>query len=144
MPIHLVKLCVGIESFEDLQARIQKYMKPKDTGREQSYTTHTTRMVPKKSEELIATGSLYWVIKGVISARQKIIDIRTFQDSEGINRCNLCLEAVLVATQNYPRRPFQGWRYLTDEDAPKDLSGDILRSHIDPKMRAELQELRLI
>lgn len=83
---------------------------------------HTTRMMPKRRTELLDGGSLYWVIKGNIQARQRFLDIRPFVDVDGISRCKLVLEPVLHETSWAPRRPFQGWRYLDPEDAPPDLA----------------------
>jgi hypothetical protein len=88
---------------------------------------HTTRMVPKRAAELLDGGSLYWVIKGNIQARQRLVDIRPFVDTDGISRCHLVLEPVLHETSWAPRRPFQGWRYLDPKDAPPDLSAPVKR-----------------
>ena len=142
MALHLVKLCVGAESVEDMQrwsaARLDAMRK--SGGEVQLF--HTTRMVPKAIDELLDGGSLYWVIKGVIQLRQSLVDIRPFKDGEGIRRCHLMLGNDLVLTQPQPRRPFQGWRYLKAEDAPSDLTrGD---ATVPAELRNELAELGLL
>jgi hypothetical protein len=105
---------------------------------------HTTRMVPKRAAELLDGGSLYWVIKGNIQARQRLVDIRPFVDAEGISRCNLVLEPVLHETSWAPRRPFQGWRYLDPKDAPPDLSAAGEGAELPPELRRELAGLGLL
>jgi len=82
---------------------------------------HTTRMWPKREAELVAGGSLYWVIKGVIQARQEIVELQEVIGADGIRRCKIVLQKPLIRTQNSPRRAFQGWRYLTPADAPPDM-----------------------
>lgn len=141
MALHLVKLCVGVDSVEELQAyrdfEAEKYGGPRNS-------VHTTRMVPTRADELLAGGSLYWVIKGVIQVRQKLVDIRPFKDDQGIKRCDLVLDPLLVLTKGQPRRPFQGWRYLKKEDAPADLRKSGNGAEIPEAMRRDLAELCLI
>lgn len=115
--LHLVKLCVGIESPDQLRAwqahRLQ------ETGR--SHAFHVTRMWPKRADELLAGGSLYWVMKGQIRARQRILALEARNGEDGIRRCAIILSQDMVNTSLTPRRAFQGWRYLTQEQAPPDL-----------------------
>ena len=73
---------------------------------------HVTRMVPKRDDEILAGGSLYWVIKGEIAAREKIIGIEPFRDKDGIGRCRIVMQPKVIAVSPRPMRPFQGWRYL--------------------------------
>jgi len=146
MSLHLLKLCVGAESLEDHREWITRTLERKRRAGLPEEQLHTTRMVPKQRDALLQGGSLYWVIKGSIQGRQKLLDIRPFKDDEGINRCHLVMEPVLFATRPQPRRPFQGWRYLKASDAPADLSelgGQSIES-IEPAMRQELIELGLI
>ncbi|MDB5640973.1 MAG: hypothetical protein JWN07_290 [Hyphomicrobiales bacterium] len=106
---------------------------------------HTTRMVPKRGEELLDGGSLYWVIKGQVSARQILREIRPFTDPDGISRCHLVLEPAVIPVMPRPCRPFQGWRYLKVEEAPRDLGddgGDIMDMPED--LRRELRDLGLL
>ncbi|WP_417271456.1 DUF1489 family protein [Celeribacter sp.] len=111
--VNLVKLCVGVDSVEDLAAHI--------AHRGGRTTSHVTRMWPKQEDALLAGGSLYWVIKGVIQARQRIVSLEEYHGTDGVRRCAIMLDAELIRTTNVQRRPFQGWRYIKPEDAPADL-----------------------
>jgi hypothetical protein len=145
MPLHILKLCVGAESISDLEEWIAERQAQRRARGEPAEQLHTTRMVPKRIEEIVSGGSLYWVIKGQISARQRLIDIRPFTDGEGIGRCHLVMEPVVVPVEPRPFRPFQGWRYLQDKDAPRDISersGDL--GVMPEQMRRELAELGLL
>lgn len=119
MTIHLIKLCVGVESVEDLAAHQLLQLERADNP------VHRTRMMPKRADELLNGGSLYWVIRNSIRVRQKIIDVRQYKDAEGKGMCELVFSPDLVPTYAKPKRPFQGWRYLKPDNAPRDLnSGD--------------------
>lgn len=145
MPLNLVKLCVGCDSVEDLEGWIAERLELRRSNGEPCEHFHTTRMVPARAPELLAGGSLYWVIKGVVRCRQRLSEIRPFTDGEGIGRCHLVLDPEVVQTEWQPRRPFQGWRYLTGKDAPADLGG--AGSGIEampPKLRLELAQLGLL
>ncbi len=83
--------------------------------------THTTRMMPKRGDELLDGGSLYWVIRGQIACRQTLLAITAFTDGNGIGRCRLSLDQKIVPVEPRPYRPFQGWRYLAAKDAPRDI-----------------------
>ena len=82
---------------------------------------HTTRMVPKRADELVDAGSLYWVIRGQIMCRETISAIRPFVDKEGVGRCRIVMVPKVVLIEPRPFRAFQGWRYLEPKDAPRDL-----------------------
>ena len=138
MTVHLIKLCVGPGSVEELASRQSMRMK------ELRQLFHVTRMYPRRAEELIEDGSIYWVIKGLVQARQRIIDIQRFRDSEGIRRCKLVFDPELVMVQYQPRRAFQGWRYLESADAPDDVVISSDNDVLPPQMRRELMELCLI
>jgi hypothetical protein len=143
MPLHLIKLCVGCDSVEDLESWIEIRLEEKRRAGEPAEHFHTTRMIPKRVDELLDGGSLYWIIKGGVQCRQRLIDIRPFTDSEGINRCRLVFDPPLIRTQWKPRRPFQGWRYLKPEDAPADASGG-LAEEMPLELQKELAELGLL
>ena len=144
MTLHLIKLCVGIETVEELQRWITYRLgQARAAGRPDEYY-HTTRMIPKRGAELLDGGSLYWVIKGLVQARQKLLEIRPFTDDEGIKRCRLILDYDLVATEMQPRRPFQGWRYLKAADAPGDLRAQSGDAEMPVEMRRQLAELGLL
>jgi hypothetical protein len=142
MGLHLIKLCVGAESIEDLADWIERKLAEKRAAGLPVEQYHTTRMVPKRLAELLDGGSLYWVIKGSVQVRQRLVDVRPFIDDEGIGRCRLVLEPVLVPTEWQPRRPFQGWRYFEPKDAPRDLK-EIGGDGLPPALAAALAELGL-
>lgn len=144
MPIHLIKLCVGCESPEELETWISRRLEERRQRGEAVEQYHVTRMIPRRSEDLLDGGSLYWVIKGMVQCRQRLIDIRPFVDSEGVSRCRLVLEPVVIRTEWQPRRPFQGWRYLNPEDAPADLPSSPENSELPDDLRRELTELGLL
>ena len=122
MTLHIIKLCVGAESIEDLaQWQAKRIKEQKKRGVKKPTLMHVTRMTPKRKDEVLDGGSLYWVIKGQIAARQTIVGIEPFIDSEGIGRCKVWLDGAVVAVAPRPMRAFQGWRYYQAKDAPPDL-----------------------
>jgi hypothetical protein len=144
MPLHLQKLCVGADSFEDLAEWIAETLAGKAKRGLVVEQIHTTRMMPSRGEEILGGGSLYWVIKGVMCARQRILELRPIKDSEGISRCQIVLEPELVRTEPRPRRPFQGWRYLAADDAPGDMDAATASTGLPPHLVIELRELGLL
>lgn len=143
--LHLIKLSVGTDSVADLDEWIQKKVKEKKRKGQKPERLHRTRMVPKRVDELLDGGSIFWVIRGEILCREKILDIRPFTDKDGIGRCYLVLDPKLVLVQPRPFRAFQGWRYLTPKDAPPDLSRAAPGAAAMPEpMRRELRELGLL
>ena len=146
MTLHLIKLSVGTDSVQDLEDWIQKKLKErKKRGEKKPERIHTTRMVPKRSEELLDGGSIYWVIRGEILCRERILDIRPFVDRDGVGRCRLVLDPKCVLVQPRPYRAFQGWRYLSAKDAPPDLDRAAPGARNMPEtMRRELRELGLL
>jgi hypothetical protein len=142
MVLHLIKLCVGCDSIDDLAEWIDWKLAEMRKAKQRPEQHHVTRMVPKRIPELLDGGSLYWVIKGNVQVRQRLLDIRPFVDGEGIGRCRLVLDRKLVPTDWQPRRPFQGWRYLDPKDAPGDLAARS-KDDLPPALRAELAELGL-
>ena len=111
--IHLVKLCVGVESPKALARLIKQ--------RKEIY--HITRNFPKQADSLLEGGSLYWIFSGFIAARQKIIGLEPVLDDDGNKKCKIILDKKIVLTEQHPHRPFQGWRYL--DNPPLDLRGDL-------------------
>ncbi|MCV6823660.1 MULTISPECIES: DUF1489 family protein [Halocynthiibacter] len=140
MTIHLVKLCVGIDSLEHLESyRAAHYPTP------ETPTRHVTRMWPKREAELLDGGSLFWVIKGVMLARQKVLQLDEVIGDDGIRRCAIIMDPELIRIQPTPRRAFQGWRYLKPEDAPPDLTrSNKEESPLPPELAAALGEIGIL
>ena len=132
MTVHLKKLSVGsasIDSLRELQAqRLVTF------GR----LVHVTRNRPRRTEDLLDGGSIYWIIKGVMTARQMILDFVEAQRADGSAACGIVLSPKIVTVVPQRMRVFQGWRYLEVADAPFDIGTDN-----DEKMPSELvAELR--
>lgn len=145
MSLNIIKLCVGCDSVEDLEEWISFRLDERRRAGEPAEQWHTTRMVPSRVAELMDEGSLYWVIKGNVQCRQRLLEVRPFVDAEGISRCHLVLEPTIYRTVWQPRRAFQGWRYLKPEDAPADLGKRASAvMEMPPKLRQELAELGLL
>jgi len=145
MPLHLVKLCVGADSLDDLRQWMAARMREAKRRGAPPRHAHVTRMAPKRAREILDGGSLYWVVKGLISARQAIVAIEPFIDQDGIGRCRLWLDGEVVAVAPRPMRAFQGWRYYAAKDAPPDLDrADPGFAAMPEAMRRELAGLGLI
>jgi len=145
MALHLIKLCVGCDSVKDLEDWIRQKLKDRKKRRLAPEHIHTTRMMPKRADELLDGGSLYWVIRGQVSCRQRLTAVRPFVDREGIGRCRLVLEPALVLVEPRPFRAFQGWRYLAEKDAPRDLDRAAPGVAAMPEdLRRELRQLGLL
>ena len=145
MSLHLIKLCVGCDSVAELASWIKQRIKQKKARGEKPEHIHTTRMMPKRTDELLNGGSLYWVIRGQITCRQDLIAIRPFVDKEGVGRCRLVLRPKVIVVEPRPFRAFQGWRYLQVKDAPRDLHHAAPGArHMPEELRRELRELGLL
>jgi len=146
MTVHLVKLCVGAASIEDLAEWQRKRLAAMRKAGEPPRMFHRTFQSPKRQRELLDGGSLYWVIKGLIQARQRLTGFEEGVKEDGSRCCLLILDPMLVAVRPTPRRAFQGWRYLDAADAPADLKGtaDAELASLPPAMRRELADLGLI
>jgi hypothetical protein len=121
MTLHLIKLCVGADSLDDLRQWMAARLREAERRGAPLRHAHVTRMTPKRASEILDRGSLYWVIKGQIGARQRIVGIEPFMDSDGVGRCKLWLDGQVLAVAPRPMRAFQGWRYYQPKDAPPDL-----------------------
>lgn len=115
--INLIKLSVGSDSVEDIETWQRHRSKQRIDG--QYY--HLTRMWPRREKELLNGGSIYWVVKGVVQVRQRVLSLEEIIGDDGIRRCALVLDPELIRTSPAIKRPFQGWRYLAQQDAPADL-----------------------
>ena len=146
MPLHLIKLAVGCESVKELKEWIaERMLAAKKKGLPQHHI-HITRMTPKRVEDILGGGSLYWVSRGEVAAREKIIAIEPFRDRDGVGRCRLVMQPKVIAVSPRPMRPFQGWRYLAPDDAPADLgkaSAAGIAAMPEP-LRRELRDLGLL
>ena len=115
--VHLIKLSVGTETVDDLAA----WQATKRAQTPDGLPRHITRMWPKRADEVVRGGSIFWVIKGVIQCRQKVLRLEEYIGNDGIRRCAIVLDREIIRTQSSLKRPFQGWRYLAVNDAPPDL-----------------------
>lgn len=143
MALHLIKLCVGVDTIGELQDWIDERVALMRRLKQPVEQIHTTRMTPKRADELVG-GSLYWVIKGQISARQELLELRPVTDADGIGRCQLVLKPELVHVVPRPFRPFQGWRYLEAKDAPQDIGAASGAADMPEALRRELSDLGLL
>jgi hypothetical protein len=145
MPLHIIKLAVGCESVKELKSWVAERIRTAKQKGLPPHHIHITRMTPKRVDEVLAGGSLYWVIRGEIAAREKIIAIEPFRDKDGIGRCRLVMQPKVIAVRPRPMRAFQGWRYVAEADAPPDLGsvGAGVEAMPEP-LRRELRDLGLL
>lgn len=115
--VNLIKLSVGTENVDDLMAWQKRRAAQADDG----FPQHITRMWPKRESELLSGGSIFWVIKGALQCRQRILRLDEVIGADGVRRCAIVLEPKVIRTQSTLRRPFQGWRYLPMDESPPDL-----------------------
>ena len=139
--IHLIKLSVGSDSVEQIEDWQQNRSRQRLNG--QYY--HLTRMWPKREAELLGGGSIFWVVKGLVQARQRVIGLQEVIGDDGIRRCGIVLDPELVRTATAPKRPFQGWRYLKPEDAPPDLGTSRLNDDtLPPELAGALADIGVL
>jgi hypothetical protein len=147
MALHLIKLCVGADSIEDLASwQAERLQQRRQAGEKRPNLFHRTFQTPKRRAELLEGGSLYWVIKGIVQVRQPLLDITEGHKEDGSPCCLLIFRNELIAVRPVPRRPFQGWRYLSAAEAPPDLKQGAASglSAMPPKLRKELADLGLL
>ena len=141
MTVHLVKLSVGTASVEGL-AQWQRDARAKGAD---GMPRHVTRVRPKRAEEVLAGGSIFWVIKGVVLCRQRILRLDEVRGSDGILRCAIVVEPGPVPVAPVPKRAFQGWRYLAAADAPADADPDRLaEGPLPARLHAALAEIGVV
>jgi hypothetical protein len=141
--LHLLKLCVGADSVVDLEGWVEERVRERVAKRQKPRSLHVTRMVPTRAAEIVEGGSLYWVIRGQLAARQSVLEIEPFVDVDGVGRCKMWLDREVVKVTPRPYRAFQGWRYLKAEDAPADL-GEGGAAALPEELRRTLGELGLL
>ena len=151
MALNLIKLCVGIDTVEQLESFQQRRRAELAAAGLPPYNRHLTRNFPRRADEILrpergAAGSLYWVIRREVRARQPLRAIEEAVDREGRRCCALVFEPDLIRVDPRPHRPFQGWRYLEAADAPVDLAGGDMAAddEMPEEMRRELRSLGLI
>lgn len=138
MALHMLKLAAGISDLAELK-EMQKQRR-----KERGVYAFYTRNMPKREDEILDGGSIYWVVKGQVQARQRIKGFKPIINRRGRPAVLVTFEARLTPTQWRPHRPFRGWRYLAPEEAPKDLPKGAKTKGLPPKMAAELRELGLL
>lgn len=132
--VHLLKLCVGVDSVEQLEAYQKARLDRGETLR------HVTRNRPRRDAEVLAGGSIYWIIAGAIRVRQRIVGLDRVETPDG-SKCGLVFDPELIRTEPWSRRPHQGWRYLEAKDAPPDLAVSGESEDLPPELRARLREM---
>ena len=139
--VNLIKLCVGTQDVSDLY-NSQKNRIIHHEKSDLPATFFITRMRPKRENEILNGGSVFWVFKRLILARQKIIGFEDFIGDDTIKRCKIILDRKIILTDTHQKKPFQGWRYFKEQDAPKDremFSEDNLQ--LPFKIEKELSEI---
>ena len=140
MTIHLQKLSVGSESIQTLTDWQNHVVSKRRQQGLSAHHVHVTRMFPKRKDTLLDGGSIYWVIKGQILCRNKIVDLQE-TTKNGHRACAILMEPELIAVLPVPRRAFQGWRYLQTSDAPADLTTAGGAADLPASFRAKLLDI---
>jgi hypothetical protein len=140
--IHMIKLCVGVSTLQELEDYRDERAHWWDADYGEDVHVHRTRMMPKRAAEMEGQASIYWVIAGQVVCRQPILRLARFTNAEGIDYCDIIMAPDMVRTVPYPKRPFQGWRYLRPEDAPPDLGANENAESL--ALAADLAKLGLI
>ncbi|MBC6403060.1 MAG: DUF1489 domain-containing protein [Hyphomonadaceae bacterium] len=141
MSLHLQKLSVGSESIETLADWQRRAVSRRMAGGLSPYHEHVTRMFPRRKDEILDGGSIYWVIKGIIQCRNRIVALDNVVRRDGIKACSILMEPRPIPVVPIPKRPFQGWRYLKVEDAPDDLECVTGGQALPPELRTRLLNL---
>ncbi|MEI7713362.1 MAG: DUF1489 domain-containing protein [Rhodospirillales bacterium] len=139
--LHITKLAVGIRDIDELRAW------QTERARIDPPLRHRTRNAPKRRDEVLAGGSIYWIVSGTMLVRQRLLDIVEDTRQDGSACTALVLDPALVPLEGRPTKPFQGWRYLKAEDAPADMRdlGPVLgMGDLPAELRRELRALCLI
>lgn len=148
MSLHLIKLAVGVEDVDHLSrlqtTRIRRSVKGARGADADGRLVHVTRQMPRRGDELLDGGSIYWVIRGVVQVRQRLIGLEATMTGEGQKACELVLDPALVPTEPHPHRAFQGWRYLDASKAPRDRAGGHAAEDLPAEMTRDLRDLGLI
>ena len=144
MTVHLLKICVGVDDVPHLRRLQEARLAAARAAGEPAQLRHLTRHRPRRAAEIEAGGSLYWIIRGHIRVRQRIVAVEVLDRAPEGKRCALVLDPALIATVWQPRRPHQGWRYLSVEDAPADRPAAGDGSDLPPQLAAALYALGVL
>lgn len=120
--MHMIKLCVGVATFAELESYRDERAHWWNADYGEHVHVHRTRTMPKRAAEIAGQGSIYWVISGVVRARQPILRLQQATNEAGLPCCDIIMAPDMIKVSPRPKRPFQGWRYLEAGDAPPDLS----------------------
>ncbi len=143
MTIHLIKLSVGPEKLSDLTDWQAQRLREQKRARQPQELMHITRSMPKRADEVLDGGSIYWVVKGWICARQQLIELRPVL-RDGVPHCGLVYDKEMIRVAPRPKKAFQGWRYFEPKDAPPDLAKGTADDDMPDEMRRELTALGLL
>jgi hypothetical protein len=141
--LHLIKLSVGPESLSDLVEWQEGRLKQLKKVGKKLELIHVTRHKPKREEEVLAGGSIYWVIKGRIVARQKLLEFRNIRKGDS-TYCGLVYDPKMIPVDPRAHRAFQGWRYFKPADAPRDLSKREADHALPEDIQRELAEFGVL
>ena len=145
MYANFLRTGVGVESIEHLYEIQHGHRQIKFNGENHAYLF--TRRTPTRANDLINGGSVYWIIKRQICARQTIADIQTLKDEDDKPFCHVIMNQQIYLTQPVAHKHIQGWRYLSPEKAPKDIglfTPNNRPDDIPPELAAELAEAGLL
>lgn len=145
MTLHILKMAVGVPTVARLsEIQRERLQRSREQGGD-GELRHMTRNTPRRADEILGGGSIYWIVKGLIRVRQRILRLDRIVNAEGRRRCAIILDPELIATAAVPHRSIQGWRYFDGSEAPLDR-GDEPREEasLPPEMAAELRELGLL
>lgn len=140
--IHMIKLSVGVATLAELESYRNERAHWWGADYGEDVHVHRTRQMPKRADEMVGQASVYWVIGGQVVCRQPILRFEKFTSAEGIDYCDIIMSRDMIRTVPYPKRPFQGWRYLRPEDAPPDLGANENAESL--ALAADLAKLGLI
>lgn len=143
MALHLIKLCVGCDSVQDLTDWVDARIAERRRAGAEPVHIHRTRQMPKRRDDILEGGSLYWVIKGSVMVREPILDLRAVTDQDGVPHCDIVLSGDFTPVEPRRCRPFQGWRYLDAKEIPADLRSGGARD-LPPEFVKELAVLGLL
>ena len=146
MTVHILRRAFRVDSLDELKRAQKTSMDAERAAGRPRRIYRRMRSTPTRTEEILDGGSIYWVVKGYVRARQRILGIEPRVDSEGRKRCFLHLDPKLIPTVLHPSKPRRGWRYLSPADAPadRDVAGERGGEELPSEMEAELRELGLI